>query len=133
MRKLAEKTMQATVAVGDTIREVQKGAADSITAVEQSAQRVAQGADLVQESEEALQRIFSLTESVADQINAIAAGTEEQSASSEMIGKSTADVRKLAILTVEASVNSERTITSLSDIAANLNAVIEDMRAKEKD
>ena len=43
------------------------GAADSITAVEHTAQSVAQGADLVRESEEALQSILELAASVADQ------------------------------------------------------------------
>ena len=132
VRKLAEKTMQATAAVGDTVRDVQQGAADSIAAVEHTAQKVMQGSDLVRESEEALQRILGLAESAADQTNAIAAATEVQSASSEMIGNATADVRKLATQTVEASLNSERAITTLSDIAANLNDVIESMRAKEK-
>ena len=132
VRKLAEKTMQATVAVGNTIQEVQRGADDGITAVDQTAQMVTQGAELVRESEEALQRILELAESVALQINAIAVATEEQSASSEMIGTATADVRTLATQTLEAAVNSDRTITTLSDIASNLNAVIDSMRAKEK-
>jgi methyl-accepting chemotaxis protein len=132
VRKLAEKTMQATVAVGDTIKEVQKGAEDSITAVEHTAQRVTQGADLVKESEEALQSILDLAASVADQINSIATATEEQSASSEMVQRSTADIKELATQTVDATANSERAITTLSDIAANLNAVIESMRPKEK-
>ncbi|MDR2696705.1 MAG: methyl-accepting chemotaxis protein [Deltaproteobacteria bacterium] len=131
VRKLAEKTMQATVAVGDTIKEVQQGAEDSITAVENAAQRVMQGADLVRESEEVLQSILDLAESVADQINAIAAATEKQSASSEKIGHSTAHIKELATQTMEASLNSERAIAALSDIAAHLNAVIESMRTKE--
>ena len=132
VRKLAEKTMQATVAVGDTIKEVQQGAADSITAVEHTAQRVTQGADLVRESEEALQSILDLAASVADQIHSIATATEEQSATSEMIQRSTSDIKVLATQTVDASANSELTITTLSDIAANLNVVIESMRPKEK-
>ena len=132
VRKLAEKTMQATGAVGDTISEVQKGAKDSITAVANTAQRVTQGAELVEESEAALQHIVGLVESVAEQINSIATATEEQSASSEMIGHATAEVKNLATRTVEAAVNSERAITTLSGIAENLNAVIESMRTKEK-
>ncbi|MCL1985438.1 MAG: methyl-accepting chemotaxis protein [Betaproteobacteria bacterium] len=132
VRKLAEKTMQATGAVGSTIREVQAGAKDSIAAVEHTAEKVLQGADLVNESEVALQHILELAESVADQINAIAAATEEQSVSSEMIGRSTTDVRNLATQTVEVSLNSERAIATLSDIASNLNEVIDSMSAKEK-
>jgi methyl-accepting chemotaxis protein len=132
VRKLAEKTMQATAAVGDTIKEVQQGARDSITAVEHTAQRVMQGADLVRESEEALQSILELAESVAVQIKAIASATEQQSASSEKIENSTADIKELATRTMEASLNSERAIAMLSDIAAHLNVVIESMRAKEK-
>jgi len=132
VRKLAEKTMQAVVDVGNTIREVQKGTEDSLTAVSQTAQNVTQGADLVVESEKALQLILELAESVAVQINAIAVATKKQSESSEKIGSFTADIKNLATRTAEGSLNSESAITTLDDIAASLNAVIESMHAKEK-
>jgi methyl-accepting chemotaxis protein len=87
---------------------------------------------MVQESEAALQSILEAAESVAMQINAIAVATEEQSASSEMIRRSTADIKDMATKTMDASLNSEKAITILETIRADLNAVIESMQTKEK-
>jgi hypothetical protein len=46
--------------------------------------------------------------------------------------RATADIKDLATQTVDSSANSELTITTLSDIASNLNVVIESMRPEEK-
>jgi methyl-accepting chemotaxis protein len=96
VRKLAEKTMGATAEVRQAIGSIQAGAGENIKGMGEVSRSVVQATELSQKSGEALQEIVSLVSDTNVQVAAIAAASEEQSASSEKIRSSVDEVTKLS-------------------------------------
>ena len=96
VRKLAEKTMASTSEVGQAIRSIQQSADESIRQVEVAVNGINEATDLANTSGTALEEIVQLAESAADQVRAIAAASEQQSATSEEINRSISDINKVA-------------------------------------
>ncbi len=85
VRKLAEKTMQATTEVGKSVKGIQSGTQQSLVNMENAEQAVTSTISNVKEAEESLELINSSTEKTSAQITSIAESTEKQSATSEHV------------------------------------------------
>ena len=95
VRKLAEKTMASTQDVGNAIKAIQESTTKSMTGVDNAVQRIGEATELANQSGRALQEIVSTVEATADQVNAIATASEEQSAASEEINQSIVQVNDM--------------------------------------
>ena len=102
VRKLAEKTMEATKVVANAINGIQTGANDSIEAVSRTGKNLETTTALVAQSGEALQEIVAESCAIADQIRSIATASEEQAATSEEITRSLDEINTSAAETAEA-------------------------------
>lgn len=120
VRKLAEKTMQATVEVGKTIDEIRSSSRTSIEAVEKTANAVAAVEEQVVQASEALVRIQELSESLAAEVQAIASAVEEQSASTESVRGSIRKIKDISEDAANSTANTENAVHSLVDIAGRL-------------
>jgi len=96
VRKLAEKTMQATKDVGDAVKAIQAGTRDSIQGMEEASTSVGRSTEMVQQAGASLQTIVAIAESTADKVRSIATASEEQSAASEEINDGTAEINRIA-------------------------------------
>ena len=96
VRKLAEKTMQATSEVEKAIGSIQRGAQDSIRMVEETGGLVENASTLATRSGEALQSIVHLVTASSDQVRNIATAAEEQSATSDHINGAIDEVANMA-------------------------------------
>jgi methyl-accepting chemotaxis protein len=96
VRKLAEKTMQATSEVEKAIGSIQRGAQDSIRMVEETGGLVENASTLATRSGEALQSIVHLVTASSDQVRNIATAAEEQSATSDHINSAIDEVANMA-------------------------------------
>ncbi|GAB7022189.1 methyl-accepting chemotaxis protein [Salidesulfovibrio brasiliensis] len=128
VRKLAEKTMQATKEVGDNIGAIQNSARKSITGTEQATQAIDRSTELADQSGAALSEIVTLVENTADQVRNIATAAEEQSSASEEVTRSTEDTSQIATEMAQAMAESNEAVTSLAKLAQELKVVIEDMQ-----
>ena len=99
-----------------------------MTHVEQSVEAVNQATDLAGQSGQSLQRIVSLVDLAADQVRSIATAAEEQSAASEEIRNSLADVNQVSGETSDTMRQSSLDVANLADQAQALRALIENMR-----
>ena len=124
VRKLAEKTMQATVEVGRTIGEIRSSAEINVRAVENTTVSVTKGAEQVKLTGEALQHILALAESVAEKMANIAAAVEQQSVSTENVHNSIQDIKNISEDAMTATAQTETAVRSLQDIADSLNKII---------
>ena len=88
VRKLAEKTMASTQDVGNAIKAIQESTAKSTASVDNAVAQIEEATGLANESGRALEEIVTTAETTADQVNAIATASEEQSAASEEINHS---------------------------------------------
>lgn len=129
VRKLAEKTMDATKEVGEAITSIQNSTKTNITATENAVESIVESTDLVARSGEALDEIVHMVEVSADQIHGIATAAEEQSASSEQINRATEEINVISAESAETTVQSAQAIAEVAELAANIKKLIRNMQS----
>ncbi|BDQ34242.1 methyl-accepting chemotaxis protein [Pseudodesulfovibrio portus] len=92
VRKLAEKTMDATREVGSSISGIQADVRDNISEMDKAAERVEIANDLAGESGQALNEIMEFFDATIRQVQAIASASTQQSAAGEEINKAVSEV-----------------------------------------
>ena len=128
VRKLAEKTMVSTSDVAKAIQAIQDSTAKSMLGVENAVGSIGVATDLAGQSGAALQGIVEVVTATADQVNAIAAASEEQSAASEEINRSIVEVNEVSRLTAEAMNQASTAVADLTEQAKKLAALIQELK-----
>ena len=128
VRKLAEKTMSSTTDVGNAIAAIQQSAGQSIQQVEKAVGNISDATEYSNKSGEALKEIVGMVDQTADEVRAIAAASEQQSATSEEINKSVADVNHIAASTSQSMQVAMKELESLRALARSLMDLIEHMK-----
>jgi methyl-accepting chemotaxis protein len=128
VRKLAEKTMTATKDVGSAIAAIQESADKSVTGMDNALKEVQTATGFASQSGEALRQIVSQVEAAADQVRAIAAAGEEQSAASEEINQSIVQVSAIAAQNTEAMHEAAEAVGHLTAQAQRLQELITAMQ-----
>jgi len=131
VRKLAEKTMQATKEVGTTIGNIQRHAAESVAKVDASGQVVAQATELADASATALREIVGLVDGTSSQVQGIATAAEEQSAASEEINRAEEAVSQLSGEIARSMGEAAGVVEDLAHLVADLEAVVQAFRDQE--
>lgn len=128
VRKLAEKTMASTLDVSNAIRAIQESTGKSMTAVDNAVQRINEATDLANQSGTALEEIVATVEATSDQVRAIAAASEQQSATSEQINRSIIEVNDMSKLTADAMTEATKAVMDLANQAQHLTDLIQQMK-----
>ena len=128
VRKLAEKTMTSTLDVSNAIRAIQESTDKSMGAVDNAVQRISEATSLANQSGTALEEIVATVEATSDQVQAIAAASEEQSAASEEINRSIIEVNDMSRLTAEAMAEATQAVSDLANQAHKLTDLIQEMK-----
>jgi len=87
VRKLAERTTKATKEIAETIKRIQKDTLLAVESMDEGTAEVGKGKELAIKAGEALNEIVDESKRVVDLVNQVAAASEEQSASAEIISK----------------------------------------------
>ncbi|WP_031481266.1 methyl-accepting chemotaxis protein [Maridesulfovibrio frigidus] len=128
VRKLAEKTMQATHEVGQAVHAIQTGTRKNIDEMNNAAKMVVQSTDYANNAGESLHSIVEIVDITADQVRSIATASEEQSAASEEISRGTEEVNRIAAETAESMDQSMRAVTDLARLSSELQNLIEELK-----
>ncbi|WP_028574277.1 methyl-accepting chemotaxis protein [Desulfonatronovibrio hydrogenovorans] len=128
VRKLAEKTMNATKEVSEAISSIQAGTKSNIQAMEGAVLAVQEATDLARKSGQALEEIVTLVSAAADDVRSIATATEEQSASSDQINVSLEEISRLSSDTAEVMNRSEMAISQLLKQVHMLQELVREMK-----
>ncbi len=128
VRKLAEKTMNATKEVGQSITSIQEGTRSNIEGMDKAAQLVEEATSLANESGDVLKEIVGLVDEAADQVRSIATATEEQSAASEEVNRSIDDINRISSETSDVMNQSAQAISDLAKLATELRTMIERLK-----
>ena len=81
VRKLAERTVQATKEIANLIENVQKGVAEAVDGMQEGAKEVVAGSQLADEAGKALAEIQEASKHVDEQISQIASGAQQVNSS----------------------------------------------------
>lgn len=96
VKKLAERTTQATKEIADRISKIQKDTMDAVAAMDEWNKEVKEGVEFSSSAGESLKQIVSLVQNVTDMISQIATATEEQSAATEEISSNIENIAKVS-------------------------------------
>ena len=129
VRKLAEKTMQATKEVGDAIRAMQTGAEASVGSMHKVTEMVHRANDLTGHSGEALARISGIVQETVQEVLAIGEATTEQAAASEKVTSNTMEVKNLADNMAGSLQRANDAVLKLSELAEQLKNFIHAMQS----
>ncbi len=128
VRKLAEKTMDSTMDVSNAIHAIQESTQKSTVSVESAVEQIRRATELAEMSGQALEEIVSTVDTTADQVQAIATASEEQSAASEEINLSIVQVNDMSRQTADAMGEAAKAVSDLAAQAQNLNSLIQNMK-----
>lgn len=128
VRKLAEKTMQATKEVGAAIKGIQTGTRQSIDAVVRTTGNLHTTTELVERSGESLVSIVTGITEAAVQVSSIATAADEQSAASEEITHALDEIHRMADETAKAMQQSAQAVGELAMQSHELQRLVNQLR-----
>jgi len=129
VRKLAEKTMGATSDVNKAIRNIQQGTEDNMAAMDKASATIEKSTALADEAQHSLNAIVKIVSDTADQVRSIATASEEQSASSEGIVRSSERIRMIAETTTNEIGHAALAIEKLNALALDLKNIIANLHS----
>ncbi len=127
VRKLAEKTMNATKQVSENISKIQNATKQSNDGVKEALKAVEEASGYANKSGEVLNKILELAKESAQQVRSIATAAEEQSAASEQITRSIENIGRLSEQTVEGMEESLYVVEKLTEQAEELKVLTEEL------
>jgi len=128
VRKLAERTAQATTEISTMIEEVQRSALASVDTMQQAVSRVEQGLDKANKASDSMNGISAGAQRVVIAVNDISSALKEQSAASNDIA---ANVEKIAQMSEENSAATREaadTAHRLEELATRTRAAVSAFR-----
>lgn len=128
VRKLAEKTMQATHEVGSNISAIQNSTRQNIESVADAVKAANEAEELANSSGEALTEIVHLASASSALVASIATAAEEQSATSEEINRAIGEISQVVGETSDGMIQASSAVQELSHMAQELNRVMEDLK-----
>ena len=128
VRKLAEKTMDATHEVGASITDIQKSAQMNVAEVTEAVENIGQATNLANSSGTALQEIVALAGTTSSVVASIATAAEEQSATSEEITSAINEINQIVSETTDGMIQSSAAVQELSRMAQELRNTMEGLR-----
>ncbi|MDR1490706.1 MAG: methyl-accepting chemotaxis protein [Desulfovibrio sp.] len=128
VRKLAEKTMNATQEVGSSISAIQQSAKTSIREMGEAVTAIAGATELANSSGQALSEIVELATSNSVLVASIATAAEEQSSTSEEISSSVEEVSQIAGETAQGMEQASTSVQELSRMAQELSRIMENLK-----
>jgi methyl-accepting chemotaxis protein len=124
VRKLAERTQQATEEVSKSIREIQDETKSAVVRIEAGSKRVNHGVELAGNAGQSLERIVASSQTLGSMVESIAAAAEEQSAASEQIARSIEQINAVTRESAEGASQAAKAAGDLSSQAERLQSLV---------
>ena len=128
VRKLAEKTMASTHDVANAIEAIQSSATQSMDSVDRAARQIEEANTYASQSGAALSDIVATVEGTADQVNAIAAASEQQSAASDEVSRAITQISEMSRQTSAAMREAADAVAELAGQTQNLMDLMSSMQ-----
>ena len=128
VRKLAEKTMEATKQVENSIKAIQRGVHNNIGAMQETSRFIDSSMEIVNMTGEALESIEHTVSHTANEIQSIVSASEEQSANTAEISNSASILNRLAGEVADNMLQISREVDKLSELMPHLNPIMEQLR-----
>ena len=124
VRKLAERTQQATKQITKMISTIQRESIGAVQAMQQGNNKVREGIDLAEKAGQALQEVVKSSESVLEMVQSIAEASSQQTSTSAKIAKNVEQIALVASQSAGGVENIAHTSAALQDLTEQLEARI---------
>lgn len=131
VRKLAEKTMDATKEVASAIGSIQEAANENVQAVIAAAEDISESTKAANEAGQFMEEIVAIVDETSGQVESIATAAEQQSATSEEINRAVTEVNQIASDSTEGMARSADNLGSITALISELNATVQSMTSAE--
>ena len=128
VRKLAEKTMQATKEVSDAVKAIQDSTRQNIHEMEAASEAVGRSTELAHQADEALEFIVRTAESNASLVAEISTVVTRQLAAGEAIRSGTDQVNNIAMDTADSMSDAAKEMGELSKVADALRNLVNNLK-----
>jgi methyl-accepting chemotaxis protein len=115
VRRLAERTSEATKEIDKTVRSIQQGTSEAVEAMRSSMSHVLSGVNSARSAGEALTSIIHGSESVQKMVTRIAAAATEQSYSTQSVS---ANVNEIASIIEQTATSSRHSVVACQQLAS---------------
>lgn len=133
VRKLAEKTMDATREVESAIGMIQTRSQKATTSMRATAKQVAESTDLSNKAGETLQQIMVSIQDMVERVAEIATAAEQQSAAAEEVMHSVEEIAVIAEDADEAAGQAANATRDMAELARDLLSVSQEFRDGDGD
>lgn len=124
VRKLAERTQQATQEVSDSINAIQGGTKSTVEMIQACNERVGKGSSLAENAGSALEQIVAGAKTVQAAISDISAATQQQSTASEEVTRSMDEISSGTRESSIAAQQAAEAASKLSKESERLRAIV---------
>lgn len=128
VRKLADRTTEATAQVTDSVRSIQEDTRSAVQEMEDSRSRIGVGVEAAERAGESLGAITRSSGEVAGMVQSIAAATQEQTMAADEIAKALENTRASNEQSALGAAMAARAAVNLSDRSNSLRALIRSFR-----
>jgi methyl-accepting chemotaxis protein len=124
VRKLAERTAQATKQITVMIKTIQQESTGAVKAMQQGSEKVREGITLANKAGSALQDVVSSSQDVLKMVKSIAEASEQQTNTSERIAQSLDQISEVSAHSASGVANIARNANDLQQFTDQLENVI---------
>jgi len=120
IRRLAERTVEATAQIKGLIDEIQESTNETVLATEKGTAIVMEGADKVDEIGDSLEGILSLVRQTKESSKEITVATQQQARAGEQMVLTITDINDVAVQVNRSAEQVEKAVIRLKDLARRL-------------
>ncbi|AAQ57711.1 methyl-accepting chemotaxis protein [Chromobacterium violaceum] len=124
VRKLAERTAQATLEISDVIQTMQKDTSHAADSMSGALEQVEQGVKLAGESSQSIQQISGQAQQVVHAVGDIAVSTAEQSSASQEIARHIENIHGMLLQTDDSIHQAQQATVALARLGEELESLI---------
>jgi len=128
VRKLADRTTNATAQVAESITMIQTETSEAVVRMESGTQQMTTGVEQATRAGKSLQEIVSNAHDVSQMIKSIASAAEAQSAISEQVSKSITSISCIATKAKEGTHQAAEAVSGLAIRTSQLQALVGQFR-----
>ncbi|MBL9033006.1 MAG: methyl-accepting chemotaxis protein [Phycisphaerae bacterium] len=124
VRKLAERTQQATQEVAQSVSAIQQGTKGAVEKIKQCTERVTRGSELAESAGKALEQIVQGAGTVQSSIEGISAAAQQQASASEEVSRSMEQISSGTRESSQAAQQAAEAASGLSRESEKLRALV---------
>ncbi len=132
IRRLAERTVEATTQIKSLVEEIQDSTNETVLATEKGSSIAAAGADRVDKIGDSLDRILNLVRQSKESTKEITVAIQQQATAGEQLVLTITDINDVAVQVNRSAEQVEKSVIRLKDLARKLKDLVEQNRTARK-